>query len=52
MAAYLLGCPVEGCVLSAWAASRDPRFVGAAGTLFFDPELTRGAAQASAEGHG
>jgi hypothetical protein len=45
LTAYLLGCPIESCVLSAWQASSDPRFIGAAGTLFFDPELTRGAAQ-------
>lgn len=45
LAAYLLGCPVESCVLSAWQATQDARFVGAAGTLFFDPELTRGAAK-------
>lgn len=47
LAAYLLGCPVEGCVLSAWAALQDRRFGGrqraavSAGTSFFDPELSQ-----------
>ena len=40
LCAYLLGCPVESCIMNAWDASRDSRFAGAAGTLFFDPVLT------------
>ncbi len=45
LAAYLLGCPVEGCVLSSWAALSDSRFGGrrttvSAGTSFFDPSLS------------
>lgn len=47
LAAYLLGCPVEGVVLSAWEALKDDRFGGknrrqvSAGTSFFDPELSQ-----------
>lgn len=45
LCAYLLGCPVEGCVLSSWAALQDSRFGGrattvSAGTSFFDRDLS------------
>lgn len=40
LVAYLLGCPIESCILSAWDAMVDPRFVGQAGTLFFDPAFS------------
>ena len=39
--AYLLGLPVEACLLDVWAAARDGRFKGAAGTVFLDPGLGR-----------
>jgi hypothetical protein len=44
LAAYLLGCPVEGVVLSAWAALQDRRFGRrqvSAGTSFFDADLSK-----------
>jgi hypothetical protein len=44
LVAYLLGCPIESCILSAWDARIDPRFTGQAGTLFFDPAFSMQAA--------
>jgi len=42
LVAFLLGCPIEACLLDPWKAARDGRIVsGAAGTVFFDPELGR-----------
>jgi hypothetical protein len=42
--AYLLGCPIESIVVSAYAALQDPRFRNrpafSAGTSFFDPVLS------------
>merc|ERR1711939_913769 len=43
LCAYILGCPVEGYVLSAWAALQDARFGArgvSAGTSFFEPKLS------------
>lgn len=39
--AYILGCPVEGVVVSAWGANQDARFRSGvtAGTSFYDAEL-------------
>ena len=39
LVAYLLGCPIESCILSAWDAISEPRFDGQAGTVFFDRVL-------------
>ena len=41
LVAYLLGCPIESCIISAWDALVDPRFTGQAGTLFFDPAFSQ-----------
>ena len=41
LVAYLLGLPIEACLLDVWAAAKDGRFNGAAGTVFVDPELGR-----------
>ena len=45
--AYLLGCPVQGCCLSArealLGADRPAALNGAAGTAFFDPDLNAAA---------
>jgi hypothetical protein len=46
LCAYLLGCPVEGVVLSTWAALNDGRFGGrsaravSAGTSYYDLDLS------------
>jgi hypothetical protein len=44
LCAYLLGCPIESIVVSAYAALQDPRFryrpSFTAGTSFFDPILS------------
>lgn len=46
LCAYLLGCPVEGVVLSTWAALQDGRFGGrstravSAGTSYYDLDLS------------
>ena len=46
LCAYLLGCPVEGVVLSTWAALSDNRFGGrssaavSAGTSYYDIDLS------------
>ena len=46
LCAYLLGCPVEGVVLSTWAALQDERFAGragsavSAGTSYYDIDLS------------
>ena len=46
LSAYLLGCPVEGVVLSTWAALSDDRFGGrsssavSAGTSYYDIDLS------------
>mmetsp|Transcript_9927 Transcript_9927/g.16985 ORF Transcript_9927/g.16985 Transcript_9927/m.16985 type:complete len:552 (+) Transcript_9927:277-1932(+) len=46
LCAYLLGCPVEGVVLSTWAALQDGRFAGragsavSAGTSYYDIDLS------------
>ena len=45
LCAYLLGCPIESIVVSAYAALQDPRFryrpSFTAGTSFFDPILSQ-----------
>ncbi|KAL7483664.1 hypothetical protein ACHAW6_009348 [Cyclotella cf. meneghiniana] len=46
LCAYLLGCPVEGVVLSTWAALQDGRFGGrstravSAGTSYYDLDMS------------
>lgn len=40
LVAYLMGNPIQGCLLDSWAALKDGRFGGVqAGTIFYDPEL-------------
>lgn len=41
LCAYLLGCPIEACILDPLAVARDRRVAGAAGTIFFDPLLAQ-----------
>ena len=47
LAAYLMGCPIEACLLDVLAAAADRRFAGAAGVVFFDPALGRAMARGS-----
>lgn len=40
LVAYLLGNPIQACLLDSWSALKDGRFYGVqAGTVFYDPEL-------------
>lgn len=45
LCAYLLGMPLQACLLDPWSALKDGRFSGAAGTVFFDPALGDGMAK-------
>ena len=45
LVAYLLGMPLQACLLDPWSALKDGRFSGAAGTVFFDPALGDGMAK-------